>query len=214
MLVGSSDFPTYVLSYSSPAQNYIHLSLPITGCDAGLVNMRQWLKFQVGVLQQTFQVWKELHRLFLPKPPPALAPEPDAAGIKVPLLSANWPLWPNGCGRQTAPDACNENNRQYFWDEKSETDWFEHVCPHRFNLVFLLFFISPIGYFNVQRCFITPVKCLIKQEIMHRIALWEKLLKPPPFSSQKPARPDQIKWFDTFSANRIRLINSHKCSND
>lgn len=33
-------------------------------------------------------------------------------------------------------------------------------------------------------------------------------------NSQKPARPDQIKWFDTFSANRIRLINSQMCLND
>lgn len=57
------------------------------------------------------------------------------------------------------------------------------------------------------------LKCLIKQEIMHRTAMWEKLLKSP-LSMQKPARPDQIKWFDTFSANRIRLINSQKCLND
>lgn len=45
---------------------------------------------------------------------------------------------------------------------------------------------------------------------MHSTALWEKLLKSP-LSLPKPARPDQIKWFETFSANRIRLIKSQKC---
>ncbi len=56
-------------------------------------------------------------------------------------------------------------------------------------------------------------KSLIKQEALHRTAVWEKLLKSL-LSLQKPARPDQIKWFDTFSANRIRPINSQKCLND
>lgn len=57
------------------------------------------------------------------------------------------------------------------------------------------------------------LECLIKQEVLHGMAMWEKLLKSL-LSLQKPARPDQIKWFDTFSANRIRLINSQKCLND
>lgn len=46
------------------------------------------------------------------------------------------------------------------------------------------------------------------------MAIWEKLLKSPAISSQMLPTVDQIKWFDTSSANRISLINSQKCLND
>lgn len=46
------------------------------------------------------------------EPHPAHAPEPDAAGIEVPLFSADRPLWPNGCSSHRAPDVCSENQQQ------------------------------------------------------------------------------------------------------
>lgn len=53
------------------------------------------------------------------------------------------------------------------------------------------------------------------QEMICRTATRENLLKPTRFFPlPKPPGPDQIKWFDTFSANRINLINSHKCLRD
>lgn len=86
---------------------------------------------------------------------------------------------------------------------------------YRLNSVFLLFSSLPqaVCVSEVLLLVDTLLKCLIKQEIKHRMSMWEKLLKSP-FSSQKPARPDQIKCFDTFPANRISLMNSQKCLND
>ncbi len=129
-----------------------------------------------------------------------------------------------------APDVCNEHQQQENHKYKNcltpfdirYSDMFKWCCKCELPSIqtdlimhFCSFFSVPWTVSVVRGALsaYASLKCLIKQEVMHRTAMWEKLLKSP-LSMQKPARPDQIKWFDTFSANRIRLINSQKCLND
>lgn len=116
------------------------------------------------------RVWKQLWpKLFSHMPSVLLLLHLNLApqGNEAPLFSANWPLRPNRS--HTAPGVCDEHQQQGF-----QTD--SMVCFPSFPSV-------PWVVSAVRGALLAyaVAKCLIKQEVMHRTAVWEKPLKSPLF---------------------------------